>query len=75
MREVKVILELFEKGDRVLTPHGEGMVTESEEIPVGSLEIYFRDINVRMDEVCYEYERYRNVEAKSCILLKDKEDE
>ena len=50
MRKVKIVLEIFEKGDRVLTPCGEGIVMESEEIPNGKFDIYFRDVKVKIDD-------------------------
>jgi hypothetical protein len=48
MKKVKVELEIFEKGDRVLTPEGEGTIMKDEELDRTNL--YNRTVDIKLDE-------------------------
>ena len=51
MKTYSFDIQLFEKGDRVITPNGEGTVTVSEEYSDDSgFVLRFRDVLVQLDE-------------------------
>ena len=47
MKSITVEIELFEKGDRVITPNGSGLVTKDESIPINNE----REVLIRLDNV------------------------
>lgn len=50
MRTIDVAVTIYEKGDRVITPEGEGTVYISENIPKYEWDLYSRDIKVELDK-------------------------
>ena len=70
MKTKQIDIEIFEKGDKVSTPNGMGVVWENESIPQNEYEIKERDVLVLFDKgACHQIANTKmTMSAWDCIF-------
>jgi hypothetical protein len=69
-KKVQVSITLLEKGDRVNTPEGLGIVAVSENMPINEYDIMNRDVAVLLDHGTSKYpNRKYCCEIYGCLLV------